>query len=183
MSISSNIILLSPNKGTEMNLQETLKHYGITSIWHFTDMSNLASIEKNGLLSLDLLTQQKIDVSCFGGDELSHNLDRKKGLDKFVHLSIIHDHPMQYVKVRDGVIKNPIWLEIDTSVLFENESGCCSELANASSAQCYRIEDLAKVVDLKTLLNYPHWSEPVRKSQLIVANKIDYSKIKGVYHG
>jgi len=166
-----------------MNLQETLNHYGITSIWHFTDASNLASIEEHGLLSLDLLAQQKVHVSCYGGDELSHRLDREKGLDKFVHLAIIRDHPMQYIKVKNGIIKNPIWLEIDTSVLFKNESGCCNQLANASSSKCYKIEHLEEVIDLKTLLNKPHWSEPVRKSQLIVANKIDYSKIKGIHHG
>lgn len=166
-----------------MNLQETLNHYGITSIWHFTDASNLASIEKYGLLSLDLLAQQKIHVPCYGGDELSHRLDRGKGLDKFVHLAIIRDHPMQYIKVKNGIIKNPIWLEIDTSVLFENESGCCNQLANASFAQCYKIENLDKVIDLKKLLDNPAPKDPIKRAQLIVANKIDYSKIKGIHHG
>jgi len=166
-----------------MNLQETLNYYGITSIWHFTDESNLDSIEKYGLLSLDLLTQQKVYVSCYGGDELSHSLDRRKGLDKFVHLAIIKDHPMQYIKVKNGIIKNPIWLEIDTSILFENESGCCNQLANASSAQCYNIEYLDKVIDLQKLLNNPQPRDPIKRAQLIVANKIDYSKIKGIYHG
>ncbi|HHH52574.1 MAG TPA: DUF4433 domain-containing protein [Bacteroidetes bacterium] len=166
-----------------MNLQETLKYYDITSIWHFTDASNLVSIEKYGLLSLDLLTQQKVHVSCYGGDELSHRLDRGKGLDKFVHLSIIPDHPMQYIKVRNGIIKNPIWLEIDTSVLFENKSYCCNQLANSSYAKCYEIEYLDKIIDLKRLLNNPQPRDPIKKAQLIVANKIDYSKIKGVHHG
>jgi len=37
-----------------MNLKETLEEFGITSIWHFTDRSNLESIEEHGLLSLAL---------------------------------------------------------------------------------------------------------------------------------
>jgi hypothetical protein len=166
-----------------MDLQETLNYYSITSIWHFTDANNLESIKKHGLLSLDLLAQQKVHVPCYGGDELSHRLDRRKGLDRFVHLSIIRDHPMQYIKVKNGIIKNPIWLEIDTSILFENKSGCCNQLANASSAKCHQIEYLDKVIDLQKLLNNPQPRDPVKKAQLIVANKIDYSKIKGVYHG
>jgi len=166
-----------------MNLQKTLKFYGITSIWHFTDESNLESIKQHGLLSLDLITQQQIHVPCFGADALSHSLDRNRGLDKFVHLSIIKDHPMQYVKKRSGEIPNPIWLEIDISVLFENRSLCCNQVANKNHAKCYDIKQIQEVIDLQSLLNNPHWSNPVRKAELIVANKIDYSKIKGVYHG
>ena len=166
-----------------MNLHETLKHFNITSIWHFTDESNLASIQKHGLLSLALLHEQSIDVSCYGANSKSHRLDRAKGLDDYVHLSIIKDHPMQYRKKQNGEIPNPIWLEIDVSVLFENKSGCCSQIANASTAKCYNIKDLDKVIDLKTLLNNPRYDNPVRKSQLIVANRIDYSKIKGVTRG
>jgi len=55
-----------------MNLQETLKYYGITSIWHFTDESNLSSTEEHGLLSLQMITQNKIYVPCFGADGSSH---------------------------------------------------------------------------------------------------------------
>jgi len=166
-----------------MNLQEILKFYGITSIWHFTDESNLESIQKHGLLSLQLITEEKIHVPCFGANTLSHNLDKKKGLDKFVHLSIIKDHPMQYVKKRSGEIPNPIWLEIDISVLFENRSGCCRQVANKNHAKCYDIKHIAEVVDLKSLLNNPHYTNRARWSELLVANRINYNKIKGVYHG
>jgi len=166
-----------------MNLQETLKTNGITSVWHFTDRSNLASIEKNGLLSLFLLEENNIDVSCYGADDLSHSLDRRKGIDKYVHLSIFKSHPMQYVKVRDGVITDPIWLEIDISVLFENKSLCCNGIANASSAKCYDIEKLGEVIDLFELKYSTDYFNPVKKSQLLVANKITYDKIKGVHNG
>jgi len=166
-----------------MNLKETLKTYGITSVWHFTDRSNLASIKKNGLLSLALLTRNGINVSCYGADGLSHSLDRRKGIDKYVHLSIVKSHPMQYVKVKNGDIPNPIWLEIDISVLFENESLCCDGIANASSSQCYDIEQLDEVVNLKSLTGKKSSSNSTRKAQLLVANKIAYNKIKGIYNG
>ena len=166
-----------------MNLKETLNHYNIKSIWHFTDRSNLESIKKHGLLSLNLLTQNSIDVSCYGANELSHSLDRMRGLDRYIHLAIIPDHPMQYIKKRNGEIPNPIWLEIDISVLFENKSKCCNQVANSSIAHCYNIEQIDKVIDLKALLNKPHWSNPIRKAEIIIADKIDFSKIKGVHNG
>ncbi|SFV58484.1 hypothetical protein MNB_SV-9-1104 [hydrothermal vent metagenome] len=166
-----------------MNLKETLEFYGITSIWHFTDESNLDSIKKHGLLSLALLTQKNIDVPCYGADELSHYLDKNKGIDKYVHLSIIPSHPMQYIKTRDGDIPNPVWLEIDVSVLFEKESLCCNQIANKTNVSCYNIDKIAEVIDLKRLLNRPAQTDPIKRAQLLVANKIEYTKIKGIYNG
>jgi len=166
-----------------MNLKETLKHFGITSVWHFTDRSNLESIQKHGLLSLALLDRKGIDVSCYGADELSHSLDRRKGIDRYVHLAITKSHPMQYIKTRNGDIPDPIWLEIDVSVLFENKSLCCDTIANATSARCHDIEKLNEEIDLSELIYGRDYSHPIKKAQLLVANKIDYSKIKGVHNG
>jgi len=166
-----------------MNLKKILKDYGITSIWHFTDKSNLDSIKKNGLLSLNLLNQKKIEVSCYGANELSHELDKNLGFDKYIHLSIIKDHPMQYIKKRNGEIPNPIWLEIDISVLFKDTSKCCNQIANSSSAKCYNIKKIAKVIDLEALLNNPSPRDPIKKAEILVLNRIDYSKIKGISNG
>ncbi len=147
-----------------MNFKETLKHYGITSIWHFTDKSNLASIKKYGLLSLRLLSQKNIDVPCYGANSFSHFLDRSKGIDKYVHLAIIPDHPMLYIKKRNGEIPNPIWLEIDVSILFEKESLCCNQIANKNSARCYNINKIAEVINLKRLLNKPAPRDPIKRA-------------------
>lgn len=174
-----------------MNLKEALNYYGKTSVWHFTDKSNLASIEKYGLLSLDILTKEDIYVSCYGADELSHNLDRKLGLDKFVHLSLINEHPMQYVKTRDGDIPNPVWLEIDASVLFENHCIFSNCVANSNNAKLFEINHLDYVIDLEVLWGNTNWLDPeirerrklAKKAELMVANKIDINKILGVYNG
>jgi len=166
-----------------MNLQETLKKFNITSIWHFTDESNLESIKKHGLLSLALLDKENINVSCYGANEESHHLDRCKGIDRYVHLSMTKSHPMQYVKKVNGNIPNPIWLEIDVSVLFENKSLCCDRIANARDAICYDIEKLNEKIDLFELIYGRDYRNPIKKAQLLVANRIDYSKIKGVSNG
>ena len=152
-----------------MSIKETLNHYGITSIWHFTDLSNLESIKKNGVLSLRNIIENKIDVSCYGANDLSHSLDKKKGLDKYVHLSFIKEHPMQYVKTRDGDIPNPVCLEIDASVLFKSDSQFSNQVANREKAEIYDIKDLTKYMDLDVLWGRTDWKNPEIKLRRIAA--------------
>jgi len=168
-----------------------MNHYNITSIWHFTDKSNLVSIEKYGLLSLEKLTQENIEVSCYGANELSHSLDRAKGLDRYVHLSLIKDHPMQFTKKQNGEIPNPVWLEIDVSVLLEDETFFSNSVANARGSKIYEIHELNRHVDLDVLWTRTNWFDPeiqyrrrvAKKSEIMVANKIDTNLILGVSHG
>ena len=174
-----------------MSIQNTLSHYGIKSIWHFTDLSNYESIKKNGVLSLRNIINQKIDVSCFGANSLSHNLDMQKGLDKFVHLSFIKEHPMQYIKTRDGEIPNPIWLEIDASVLFKENAIFSNEVANKHGAKIYDIDDLKKYMDLDVLWGRTNWRDPeiqqrrkaAKYGEIMIENKIRLEDIIGVSNG
>lgn len=174
-----------------MTLQNILNYYGIKSIWHFTDASNLASIEKYGVLSLRNIIKSKIDVSCFGADELSHNLDIRKGLDKYVHLSFIKEHPMQYVKTRDGNIPNPIWLEIDASVLFRDNTIFTSQVANKTGAKVYNINDLKEYMDIDVLWGRTNWQDPEIKNrrkaakygEIMIQDRIGIKDIIGVTNG
>lgn len=168
-----------------MNIQKVLKSHGIKSIWHFTDKSNLASIKKYGLLSLKKIEKKSVHVSFYGADSLSHSLDRSLGLDKFVHLSFIDDHPMYHVAKRDGRIKNPIWLEIDLSVLHEDNTIFSDEVANKNGASIFGVDKLERMINFNTLL-YPKdftTKIKVRKAEIMVVNNISYKNIKGIYCG
>ena len=174
-----------------MSIQNTLKHYGIKSIWHFTDLSNYESIKRNGVLSLRNIINQKIDVSCFGANELSHNLDMRNGLDKFVHLSFIKEHPMQYVRTRDGDLPNPIWLEIDASVLFKDNTLFSNQVANRKDAKIYDISDLEKYIDLDVLWGRTNWKDPeiqqrrkvAKYGEIMIKDQIEIEEIIGVSYG
>jgi len=174
-----------------MSIKKTLKYYGISSIWHFTDLSNLESIEENGVLSLRNLIKKKIDVSCYGADNLSHNLDRRYGLDKYVHLSFIKEHPMQYVKTRDGDIPNPIWLEIDASILFNSDSMFSDQVANKTDAKIYDIEELAEHIDLDVLWGRTDWKDSkiqqrrrsAKYGEIMIKDEICIRDILGVSNG
>ena len=175
-----------------MDLQATLDHYGIKSIWHFTDLSNIQSIANYGLLSLRNLINRKIEVACYGADELSHRLDISKGLDQFVHLSFIKEHPMQYVKTKNMDIPNPVWLEIDARVLFKKKSIFSDTVANKTGAKIYTdINDLSKYIDLDVLWTRKDWRDPqiqtrrkqAKYGEIMIKDLIEVQDIKGVYRG
>jgi hypothetical protein len=174
-----------------MNLQDILNQYNIKSIWHFTDESNLESIKKYGLLSLRNIIQSRINVACFGADDLSHRLDIHKGLDKYVHLSFIKEHPMQYNKTKQGSIPNPIWLEIDASVLFSSNTIFTDQIANKNGVQLHNINDLTKYIDLDVLWGRTDWRDPciqqrrkaAKYGELMIKDEINIRDIIGVTRG
>jgi len=165
-----------------MNIKKVLKDYGITSIWHFTDFSNLKSIEKYGILSLHNIMEKDINVSHFGADALSHNLDMHYGLDKYVHLSFIKDHPMYHVALRRGSIMDPVWIELDISILFEETTMFSDAVANESNSNIFKLNEVNDMIDFATMIyERDFWARVnSRKAEIMVANKIDTNKILGV---
>jgi len=168
-----------------MNLKKTLKRYGITSVWHFTDYSNLDSIEKYGIASLKTIEKKKIVVSRFGADELSHTLDKRSGLDDYVHLAFTDDHPMYYVAKYRGSIERGIWLEIPVSEIFKDDVLFCDGVANGRNAHLYDGHEIANNIDFETLLFGTDFEsrKNARKAEILIPGKIKYKKIIGVHYG
>lgn len=98
--------------------RRVLEDNKIDCFYHFTERSNLDNIKKGGgLFSWNFLKKNNID-SIFGGNELSHQLDRRLGLEDYVRLSFCEKHPMMFVAVNEGRIQDPVILEIDIEVAF-----------------------------------------------------------------
>jgi hypothetical protein len=85
-------------------------------LYHFTDASNVSSIMKNGLLSWQELKRRRIRHRP-GSNFLSRHLDKRKGLEDYVRLSACRNHPMAWVAVKEGRIKNLVWLSVADDVL------------------------------------------------------------------
>ncbi len=168
-----------------MTLQETLDFYNIDKIWHFTDISNVPSILEHGLLSLKIIEKLDISVSCFGADKLSHDLDRYYGLDKYIHLSFIKEHPMCYKKKLHGDIPNPIWLAIDVSVLFDTGVYFATDVANKTGVSCHDIKKLEQKADIEVLWGKTDWSDSkikkrrlsAKRGEIMIPNKIKLENI------
>jgi hypothetical protein len=89
----------------------------IFSIYHFTDRVNLISIKKyGGLYSWYHCVGNNIEIASPGGNQLSRELDSRKGLQDFVRVSFTRNHPMMYIQpIRS---RNNVILEVDTEVIY-----------------------------------------------------------------
>ena len=95
-----------------------LEQHGIGKLYHFTDRDNLESIINNGgLYSWAGCEQKGITISKPGGGTLSRQLDSRDGLQDYVRVSFVTQHPMMYVAMDEGRISNPVILEIDPEVV------------------------------------------------------------------
>lgn len=80
-----------------------LKSNGIYKLYHFTDRCNLSSIIKQGgLWSWADCEQKNIIIESPGGSSLSRSLDKHFGLEHYVRLSFVKDHPMQHHAIDEG---------------------------------------------------------------------------------
>lgn len=173
-----------------MTIKQTLENFGITSIYHFTDKANLETIEKYGIQSLRNILIQDISVKHFGAEELSHILDERKGLDKYVHLSFVKDHPMYHIAKSRGNLIDPIWIEIDSSILYENNTIFCDKVANQNGATIFNISNVLNKIDFELLTNDSYLSKDqwfkrkeVRKAEIMALNSVQVNTIKGITYG
>ena len=100
------------------------------ALYHFTDSRNLLSIKKYGLLSWPILIERSIN-SYMGSNQLSRNLDERKGFERFVRLALRPRHRMLNYCLRDGRISQAFWLKIDQRIL--NHSGIYYSNTNAAA--------------------------------------------------
>ena len=173
-------------------MKTILAKYKFDGVWHFTDRSNLELIVKHkGLLSLAELERRKIKIPLPGGNEWSHDADKKKGVHEYVHLAFVDDHPMFYRAKQDGRIPDPIWLKIDSSILLQSGARFCSEVSNKSGAAIFDSDESTKRIDFEVLFTYMNWRDPeiqarrqaAIKSEILVPDFVSVEKILGYKNG
>ncbi len=99
-------------------MQSVIRKYGFDGIWHFTDRSNIELIQEHkGLLSLGEAERRGVLIPKPGGNEWSHDADKRKGVEEYVHLAFVDDHPMLFCAKQDGRITDPVWLKIKSEIL------------------------------------------------------------------
>lgn len=117
---------LAPTTEKKANWQEYLSiiiYNDIQFLYHFTDKENLASIKENGgLYSWHYCEKNKIEIPKPGSNEFSRQLDKNKGLENFVRLSFVENHPMKFIAVKEQRIINPIILKCDTDLIMHKNT-------------------------------------------------------------
>ncbi|GHC25355.1 hypothetical protein GCM10010082_17780 [Kushneria pakistanensis] len=169
-------------------MREVIQKYGIQHVWHFTEKSNCRSIRENGgLCSLRELRQRGVTEFIPGGNEWSHDADRYKDVDQYIHLAFLDNHPMLYCIKREGRIKEPVWLQIDSSILFEENVFFTNKVSNANDAILLSSEEARQAIDFEVLFARTDWTDPdikarrkaAMKSEILYPKFIHISKIKG----
>ena len=96
---------ISTYKTNWQDFQNILQKNGITKLYHFTDRANLASIkEYGGLYSWYYCQENNITIPKPGGSRTSWALDKQKGLENYVHVSFVKEHPMLYVAALSRIL-------------------------------------------------------------------------------
>ena len=144
-----------------MSPEDLIKRYNIRWFYHFTDESNVgAIIKRKGLYSLELLEGFKIVPKRPGGDELSRNLDVKKRMNHYVHLSFTKDHPMKFVAEEQGRIGPIRVLRIESSVLKRPRVRITPDVANKRDVPVYSVGESANHIDYEVIYDYMDWNDP-----------------------
>lgn len=97
------------------NIIPYLDFRNIECFYHFTERRNLKSIlQSGGLMSFQELRNRQINVIHVSND-LSWELDAKKGLSNYIRLAFVKNHPM-FWKAKYEMNFELIWIQIDREI-------------------------------------------------------------------
>lgn len=101
------------------DFQKILQKNNISAIYHFTDHSNVKSIKDNGgLYSWHYCDRNNIAIPMPGNSPLGRSLDLEYGLEDYVRLSFIRDHPMKHIALKEGRISKALTLKVSIEVCY-----------------------------------------------------------------
>lgn len=142
-------------------MKDLLSKYGKNGIWHFTDQSNLQSIIDNGgLLSLAEANKRGVRIAAPGGNQWSHDADRLNGVDDYVHLAFLDEHPMLHYTRTDGRTPNPIWLKISIDILDAYGVRYTTDVSNKAGIPLLSPEEARDAIDHQVMFTYMDWRDP-----------------------
>lgn len=176
------------NKKTNWkDYQKVLEEGRITKLYHFTDFDNLESIIKNGgLYSWADCEEKGIQIPKPGGSGPSRSLDLRDGLEHYVRLSFVEDHPMKFVAMNEGRISNPVLLEIDLETALWEDSLYADRNATRNGAKVGSSVDDLKAVRFglfHRMIRYFDMSEEAKmhyQAEVLVKNFIPLKYITNI---
>lgn len=141
--------------------------------FHFTDRKNLASIQAHGLLSLRSCRSGGVAITVPGGNDWSREADERVGMDRYVHLCFMNEHPMAYAAQQQDRIKEIVWLRIRPEVILISGVLMSSEVSNKSGVRPEPAADMLDKIDLQVIYTRTEWTDPAIKARLDLARKYE----------
>ena len=170
-------------------IQYILQQNNIQKLYHFTDRDNLEVIIKNGgLYSWKDCEEKGITIPKPGGGgpgSLSWSLDARSGLQKYVRVSFTKQHPMMYIAMNEGRISNPVILEINPDVLFEETTKYSDRNATRNGALIGDDIEAFRRIHFQTVKARNHFDldaeeQPFYQAEILVKNFIPLNKILNI---
>lgn len=137
-------------------------------LFHFTDSSNVPLIrELKGLCSRANLIERGVEFRP-GGNEWSLRADERYGMDRYVHLCLRKNHPMEYLARQDGRIRNTTWLCVAGGVLEFNGVLYSDGVSNSTGTNVVPIEEAINqdLIDFEVLFGNTDWHDPEIQARL-----------------
>lgn len=173
-------------KNNWQDFKNVIEEKGIKKLYHFTDRDNLESIIKNGgLYSWADCDEKGISILKPGGGNLSRSLDARDGLQYYVRVSFVKDHPMMFVAMNEQRISNPVVLEIDPEVVWWQDSLYCNKNVTRNDASYGGSVEHFKQVHFDTVLKNRYFDlaeeeRPFYNAEVMVKNFIPIQYITNI---
>jgi hypothetical protein len=165
-------------------MKKHLSSFNKYLVYHFTDKRNISEIKKQGgILPRSIIQNAYIP----GGNRQSVDMDNNKGMQNYVHLCFLDDHPMEFIARDQGRI-DPIWLKISTDVLDIPGVLYCAGVSNAIDAIYLNAKQAIKIMDFDHLFNYYDFSiennmelhNQAKKYEILIPTKIPLNYIRNI---
>lgn len=146
----------------------------IPRLYHFTDRRNLPLIRQlGGIYSMSALRNAGHAVVAPGGNQWSHDADRRLGLDEYVHLCFRDQHPMEFRAKQDDRIVDSVFLIVDSDVLRLPGVMFTPDVSNKAGVARFTLEEAKALIDFEALYSRTDWSDADVKSRRLRAAKYE----------
>lgn len=157
-----------------MTPAEFIAKFGVQSFWHFTDTRNLGSIRTAGaILRLAEAQRRRIEIPAPGGNDWSQKADKRLGLDEYVHLCLVGEHPMEFRAKEQGHIVESVFLGVSVEVLSVPDVRFAPGVANRSGVPLLTLDQAVAQMDFEVVYTRMNWKDPAIKERLKVARKYE----------
>ncbi len=173
-------------KNNWLEFKNIIEEKEVKKLYHFADRDNLESIIKNGgLYSWADCDEKGISILKSGGGNLSRSLDARDGLQHYVRVSFVKDHPMMFVAMNEQRISNPVVLEIDPEVVWWQDSLYCNKNVTRNDASYGGSVEHFKQVHFDTVLKNRYFDlaeeeRPFYNAEVMVKNFIPIQYITNI---
>lgn len=104
----------------------------------------------------------------------SRLFDERAGLDRYVRLCFVSEHPMEYRARERGDMVDPVFVNVSNAVLNHPEIRISSGVPFQAGVQLHSLSEAIDNLDLDVLLKWKDWRDPTifKRRQLALKYEI-----------